>query len=668
MKNLVIVESPTKAKTISKILGRDYAVYSSMGHIIDLPQRKIGIDVENNFNPTYVVIPGKKKTLTQLKKEVKGKDCVYLATDNDREGEAISWHLQEQLKAKGRDFLRVIFHEITPQAIKEAFFNPVALDLNKVNAQQARRVLDRIVGYFLSPLLWKKVAKGLSAGRVQSVALKLIVERERQIQEFVPREYWKIEASLKRKKDGFEVFTAELVKCEGNKINLENQDAAQKIIEELKSQSYSVLSVKKKEKKRNAYPPFITSTLQQDAFNKLNFTTRKTMLIAQQLYEGVELGTEGPLGLITYMRTDSVKIADTAIGQIRQYIAGNFGKEYLPNSPLIYKSKKSAQEAHEAIRPTSISRAPLELKDSLDPDQYKLYELIWRRTLSSQMNPALYMTSSVEVEAGRFLFSAGGSSLLFDGFLKVYADETKENEMLVLELQKGEPLELLKLIPSQHFTRPPAHYSESSLVKDLEEKGIGRPSTYAPIIHTLIARNYVRREKGYLICSELGMKVTDILVEYFPDIINVTFTATMEEELDKVEEGNLEWRTVLKDFYTPFEKRLRFAQDNLIKEVIQTGQNCELCGKPMVIKWSRRGKFLSCSGFPQCRNAKSISSGVKCPSDGCNGDLISRHSKRGMRFYGCSNYPKCRYVSRFLPNEPQQAGTENPEDAKDISS
>ncbi|MBU1044691.1 MAG: type I DNA topoisomerase [Candidatus Omnitrophica bacterium] len=656
MKNLVIVESPTKARTIGKILGKNYAVYSSMGHIIDLPRRKIGVDVEQDFAPTYVVIPGKKKTLAQLKKEVKTSEVVYLATDQDREGEAISWHLQERLqdKKKTRKFLRVVFHEITPDAIKQAFKNPSKLDLNMVNAQQARRVLDRVVGYFLSPLLWKKVAKGLSAGRVQSVSLKLIVIREREIQDFVPAEYWKVEANLKRQQDGLEEFTAELVKCDGQKIELAKQEQVEGIVQDLEKAEYIVSSVKKKEKKRNPYPPFITSTLQQDAFNKLKYTARKTMMIAQQLYEGIDLGQQDPIGLISYMRTDSVKIADVALVQLRKYINDNFGSAYLPAKPNVYKSKKSAQEAHEAIRPTSIERTPSQMQPFLSQEQYKLYELIWKRTIASQMQSAVYIVNTIEVAAGKYLFSASGSVIKFEGFLKAYQEDLKEKESLIPEISKGEILTLLKLMPSQHFTRPPARYSESSLVKALEEEGIGRPSTYAPIVHTLIFRNYICREKGYLTCTELGMKVNDILVEYFPNIIDVAFTATMEEELDKVEEGKLDWVKALKDFYIPFKEKLTFAQTNLKKEVVETDENCEKCGKPMVIKWSRSGKFLSCSGFPDCRNAKSISLGVKCPQPECEGELILRRSKRGMQFYGCSTYPKCTYITKVLPTTDSQ--------------
>ncbi|MFH2137903.1 MAG: type I DNA topoisomerase [Candidatus Omnitrophota bacterium] len=667
MKKLVIVESPTKARTIGRILGKDYVVYSSMGHVIDLPRRKIGVDIEQDFKPTYSIITGKKKILTQLKKEAKNTDVVYLATDPDREGEAISWHLKDQLrdKANNRSFLRVVFHEITPQAIEEAFNHPHEVDQSKVYAQQARRILDRIVGYFLSPLLWKKVAKGLSAGRVQSVALKIIVQRERQIEEFNPEEYWKVEAELKRREGNKEIFTAELIKCGQEKIKVQKQEEADKIIEELKVQSYAVSAVNKREKKRNPYPPFITSTLQQDAFNKLKFTARKTMMIAQQLYEGIELGEEGPIGLITYMRTDSVKIADSALAKVRKFIQDEYGKQYLPAKPNVYRSKGSAQEAHEAIRPTAVERIPAQVMGYLSDDQYKLYELIWKRTVASQMLPARYLAITIEIAAGRFLFSTSGAVPLFDGFLKIYnREDIKEKENSLPEFNQGEGLDLLNLLPSQHFTRPPARYSEASLVKALEEKGIGRPSTYAPIIHTLVLRNYVRREKGYLMCTELGMKVSDILTEYFPKIINVTFTATMETELDKVEEGELDWVTVLRDFYTPFEKKLSFAQDNIKKEVIETDEVCTLCGRPMVIKWSRRGKFLSCSGFPECRHAKSISSGVKCPNEGCDGELIQRSSKRGMRFYGCSKYPECRYVSRYLPKEGKEGPQEDEEQSE----
>ena len=657
MKRLVIVESPTKARTIGRILGSEYAVYSSMGHVIDLPARSMGVDVDNNFNPTYVVIKGKKKMLTQLKKEAKGTDIVYLATDPDREGEAISWHLRQHLEVKktnGQQFVRVAFHEITSAAIKEAFEHPGSIDQHKVNAQQARRVLDRVVGYLLSPFLWKKVAKGLSAGRVQSVALRLVVERDREIEAFIPQEYWKLTATLQRQKYQNDIFSAELDKRDAEKISVVNQQEAAAIVADLRQETYIVSKVNKKEKRRNPAAPFITSTLQQAAFNTLKFTARKTMMIAQQLYEGIELGAEGPSGLITYMRTDSVKIADTALAQIREFISHAYGLTYLPEKPNSYKSKKSAQEAHEAIRPTFVTHTPEQVQQFLSEDQYKLYMLIWRRTVASQMAAARFLTCAVDITAGRYGLVANGLQMLFDGFLRIYDDDGRDTDQALPELLEGELLQLKDLAPSQHFTRPPARYSEASLVKVLEEKGIGRPSTYAPIIYTLVLRNYVLREKGYLASSELGMKVNDILVKYFPTIIDVTFTASMEEELDKVEEGAQNWVTILTDFYAPFKKQLDFAQADLQKEVITTDQTCEKCGRPMVIKWSRTGKFLSCSGFPECRFARSLMTGVKCPQPGCAGELVPRRSRRGMRFYGCSKYPQCTFVSTKLPSAESQ--------------
>ena len=657
MKKLVIVESPTKARTIGRILGSEYAVYSSMGHVIDLPARSMGVDVDNNFNPTYVVIKGKKKMLTQLKKEAKGTDIVYLATDPDREGEAISWHLRQHLEAKktnGQQFVRVAFHEITSVAIKEAFEHPGSIDQHKVNAQQARRVLDRVVGYLLSPFLWKKVAKGLSAGRVQSVALRLVVERDREIEAFIPQEYWKLTATLQRQKYQNDIFTAELDKRDAEKIAVVNQQEAAAIVADLRQETYTVSKVNKKEKRRNPAAPFITSTLQQAAFNTLKFTARKTMMIAQQLYEGIELGAEGPSGLITYMRTDSVKIADTALAQIREFISHAYGLTYLPEKPNSYKSKKSAQEAHEAIRPTFVTHTPEQVQQFLSEDQYKLYMLIWRRSVASQMAAARFLTCAVDITAGRYGLVANGLQMLFDGFLRIYDDDGRDTDQALPELLEGELLQLKELAPSQHFTRPPARYSEASLVKVLEEKGIGRPSTYAPIIYTLVLRNYVLREKGYLASSELGMKVNDILVKYFPTIIDVTFTASMEEELDKVEEGTQNWVTILTDFYAPFKKQLDFAQTDLQKEVITTDQTCEKCGRPMVIKWSRTGKFLSCAGFPECRFARSLMTGVKCPQPGCAGELVPRRSRRGMRFYGCSKYPQCTFVSTKLPSTESQ--------------
>ena len=651
-KGLVIVESPTKARTISKILGGEFEVVSSMGHIIDLPQKKLGVDIEKDFEPEFVVIPGRQKILTSLKKGAKDKDVIYIATDPDREGEAIGWQIKERIFKKNK-VSRVVFHEITPAAVKESFKKPHEFDPNMVEAQLGRRVLDRIVGYFLSPLLWKKIARGLSAGRVQSVALRLVVDREKEIQKFSPQEYWEIEADLK-KKNQEQGFKAKLEKVEDNKAQIKNKEEAEEIVSELKNKEFKVLEIKKTEKKRYADPPFITSTMQQEAFNKLRFNATKTMIVAQQLYEGIDIGEETPVGLITYMRTDSTNVAPEAIKEVRILIAKNFGKDYLPESPNIYKVKKLAQEAHEAVRPTLINRPAESLKEFLSHDQYKLYELIYNRFISSQMTPARFQATSVDIQAGRYLFSATGSILIFDGFMALYSKNAADKEKNIIpDLEKDEVLDLLNLLPSQHFTKAPARYSDSSLIKALEEEGIGRPSTYAPIISTVILGDYVRRIKGYLNPTELGFKVCDLLVEYFPKIMDLKFTALMEEELDEIEEGRLDKIKVLKDFYGPFKESLDFAQANIKKEVIVSDEICDKCAKPMIVKWGRKGKFLSCSGFPECKNSKSITSGVKCPEPECGGELIERRSKRGF-FYGCSNFPKCTYTSRNLPQEKEE--------------
>jgi len=646
-KGLVIVESPTKAKTISKILGEEFKVVSSMGHIIDLPQKELGVDIEKDFEPTYTVIPGRQKVLSSLKKEAEDKENIYVATDPDREGEAIGWQIKERLFKK-KKVLRVNFHEITPSAVNEAFRSPRDFDLKMVEAQVGRRILDRIVGYFLSPLLWKKIARGLSAGRVQSVALRLIIDREKEIQKFVAKEYWEIEAELKKAQSHFK---AKLEKINDLKIEIKNKEEAEKIFADASTKEFRVQEIKKSEKKRYASPPFITSTLQQEAFNKLRFNATKTMIVAQQLYEGIDIGEVAPVGLITYMRTDSPRVAAEAIKEVRSLIANNFGKEYLPAEPNFYKVKKLAQEAHEAIRPTLIQRPPESLKEFLSPEQYKLYELIYNRFVASQMNPARYLATSVDILADKYLFVASGSTLVFEGFSVIYGrpEENKEKN-IIPPLEKDEILELVQLSPSQHFTEPPPRFSDSSLVKALEEDGIGRPSTYAPIISTLILRDYIRRVKGYFHPTELGFKVCDMLVEYFPKIMDEKFTALMEEKLDGIEEGRLNKTKVLQDFYAPFKSSLDFAQANIKKEVIVSGEICDKCGKPMIFKWGRRGKFLSCSGFPQCKNSKSITSGVKCPEPGCGGELIERRSKRGF-FYGCSNFPKCKFTSRTLPEQ-----------------
>jgi len=658
--SLVIVESPTKAKTISQILGKDFSVVSSYGHLIDLPKKELGVDIEKGFSPSYVVVSGREKIITALKKESKGKNNIYVATDPDREGEAIGWQIKMRL-FKDEKVLRVVFHEITPSAIKEAFGNPREFDLNMIEAQASRRILDRIVGYFLSPLLWKKLARGLSAGRVQSVALKLIVERERLIKSFIPQEYWEIEAELK-KKDSRDSFSTKLEKIEDKKIEIKDKSQADNIVTDIDNKSFIVSQVKKAERKRYPTPPFITSTLQQDAFNKLRFNAGKTMMIAQQLYEGIDIGEESPVGLITYMRTDSPNVAPEAIKGVRNHILKNFGEAYLPQEPNVYKLKKHAQAAHEAIRPTLISHSPESLKKYLTEDQYELYELIYRRFIASQMTPARYLVTTADITVGKYLFTASGTTNIFDGFMALYNqddDEEKEKEKNILPaLEKDEILDLVKLIPSQHFTKPPARFSDSSLVKALEEEGIGRPSTYAPIIYTIVLRDYARRIKGYFHPTELGFKVCEMLVEYFPKIMDEKFTALMEEELDEIEEGRLARLKVLEDFYAPFKASLDFAQKNIKKEVIETGEMCDKCGAPMIVKWGRKGKFSSCSAYPKCKNAKSITTGVKCPQPECGGELIERRSKRGF-FFGCSNYPKCTFISKDLPQEEEKKTAEN---------
>ncbi len=649
-KTLVIVESPTKAKTIQGILGKDVKTIPSMGHIIDLPQKQIGIDIEKDFKPTYTVLKGRAKVLQQIKKAAKTADKIYLATDPDREGEAIGWHIKEKLKLK-KQYFRVILHEITKPSIKEAFANPEELDINKVKAQQARRILDRLVGYFLSPFLWRKIARGLSAGRVQSVALRLIVERERKIAEFKPEEYWQIEAQLNKKKSK-ETFTAKLNKINGEDYKLKNESQTNKILEDIEKNTFKVVRVVNKQKKRYAPAPFITSSLQQEAFNKLRFIAKRTMMIAQQLYEGIEIGKEAQAGLITYMRTDSTRVYQPFIEHARGFIANNFGKEYVPEKPNYFKVKKSAQGAHEAIRPTSLEKTPESIKQFLTQDQFKLYQLIYNRFLASQMNPAKFNATSVAINAGPYEFSASGQTLLFDGFLKLYKVDSEEKEdddkSKLPELKEEEILDLDKLIPQQSFTKPPARFSESSLIKTLEELGVGRPSTYAPIIQTLVFRNYVHRLKGYFEATQLGIKVSDMLVDNFPKVMDVKFTANLEEELDQVEEGTIDYIKVLNDFYRPFKENLDYAKEHVKKEVITADENCPECGSVLVYKWGRRGRFLSCSKFPTCKFSKSITTKVKCPSEGCDGELVERRSRRGV-FYGCSKFPKCRYITDKLP-------------------
>lgn len=646
-KALVIVESPAKARTINKILGVDFVVEASGGHIMDLPKRKMGVDVDKDFHPEYVIIPARKKTVSQIKKDAKNVESVYLAADPDREGEAICWHLQQNLNTDAQIY-RVTFHEITKTKVLEAFAHPGSLDMYKVKAQQARRVLDRLVGYNLSPLLWKKISRGLSAGRVQSVGVRLIVEREREIGHFIPREYWEIEAELKAK-EAEKTFVAKLDKIAGKKPEIENKEQADSLTEQIRKENFKVFDIQQKPKKRNPQAPYTTSKLQQEAFNQLHFYADKTMRIAQGLYEGLEIGSAESAGLITYMRTDSVRVSGEAQEACRDYIAKKYGKKYLPAKPNQYKSKKAAQEAHEAVRPTLPLRQPKEIEEYLNVDQYKLYTLIWNKFLASQMKPAVYEITTVNISAGEFLFKAVGSILKFDGFMKVLDCSKEEKKKLFPPLNKGEELKLLNLISGQHFTQPPARFSDASLVKTLEEKGIGRPSTYVPIIRTIILRDYVRRNKGYFFPTELGFTVNDLLTKYFPKILDVKFTATLEEELDEVEEGKLNWVEVVKLFYGPFMRKLNIAHQKVKKEVIPTKEICELCGRPMVVKWGRHGRFLSCSGFPKCKNARSITTEVRCPEQGCGGWLVERRTRGGKVFFGCSNYPKCTYTANKLP-------------------
>ena len=650
---LVIVESPAKCKTIQKYLGPKFEITASMGHVIDLPKSKMGIDVDNNFEPKYIVVKDRKKTLSELKKKAKGKKQIFLACDPDREGEAISWHLKTAL-GEGKECWRVVFNEITKEAVLNAFKTPHDIDMNLVGAQQARRVLDRLVGYNLSPLLWAKVGRGLSAGRVQSVALRIIVDREREILAFKPQEYWTLEAELQKLKGDTRSFKASLEKIGDKKAELTGKAAADKALEATRTQPFVVEEVKKTKKKRNPSAPLTTSKLQQASYNRFRFPASKTMKVAQMLYEGVELGDEGSVGLITYMRTDSVRISDSAMKETRDFILKNYGKEYLPASPNVYKAKKAAQEAHEAIRPSSVFRKPKDIEAYLTPDQFKLYSLIWEQTVSSQMTPALIAQESAEIRVGEYLFRATGSRVEFAGCLAATGRDEEEDHPLP-PMEKGETLKLVDLQHSQHFTKPPARFTDASLVKAMEEKGIGRPSTYAPTIATLTGRDYIRRDGGSLVPSELGMLVTDLLVKHFERVLNFEFTANMEEELDQIEEGQTDWVKVVRTFYDTFRVQMELAKDQIqtVKKVAEpTDEICEKCGKPMVIKWGRRGRFMSCSAWPECKNAKSISTDVICPQ--CKtGKLVMRKAKsgKGRPFYGCTTYPNCNFISNKLPGK-----------------
>jgi DNA topoisomerase-1 len=673
---LVIVESPAKARTVGKFLGKGYTVKASVGHVRDLLRSQLSVDVENGFTPKYRVPNEKREVVKELKSDVAKAEEVYLATDPDREGEAIAWHLIEAADIEKKRARRVVFHEITKDAVAEAFANPRDIDMKRVDAQQARRILDRLVGYQISPLLWRKVRNRTSAGRVQSVALRLIVEREQEIADFDPVEYWSIEADLAKTEQAApstrleeRLFRAKLAQIRGEKADLKNKPETQAVVDELEKSSYVVEQVKKGERRRRPTAPFTTSTLQQEASRRLGFGARKTMSIAQQLYEGIELEGEGTVGLITYMRTDSTNVSQLAQNEARDFIAERYGQELLPSEPPVYKTKsKGAQEAHEAIRPTSVWREPNKIKSHLSRDQLRLYTLIWQRFVASQMANAIYDTMSVTVGAGPepveagqwpYLLRASGSRLRFRGFLTVYEEARDEDTepdtsegVILPELAEGETLDLIKLLPEQHFTQPPPRYTEASLVKALEEYGIGRPSTYAPILSTIQQRGYVERTDKRLYPTEVGGIVNDLLVEFFPDIINVQFTSQMEDDLDRIANGELKWVPVLNDFYGPFSKAMAHAEANMPEVDVAdqpTGEMCEKCGHPMIMKFGRYGKFEACSNFPECRNTKPhlIKLGIACPNDG--GEIVERRTRKGRVFYGCANYPECEWSSWKKP-------------------
>jgi DNA topoisomerase-1 len=664
-KNLVIVESPAKARTLAKILGNKYNLKASLGHIRDLPRSRLGVDIEHDFTPKYVVSKEKSKTARELKQVVKSAGNIYLATDPDREGEAIAWHLLEITKINHKLYRRVIFHEITESAIKKAFKTPRAIDMQLVNAQQARRILDRLVGYKLSPLLWRKIRKGLSAGRVQSVALKIIVDREREIEKFTSIEYWTIEAELiKRnstKNNTFRAMLSGLV--DGTDLDIDCQEEAEEIKADLEEASYSVIKVRTKKVKRQPAPPFITSTLQQEAWRLLHFSAKQTMVTAQQLYEGLPIGNEGSVGLITYMRTDSTYVTRSAIVEARDIIRNIYGSDYLPAHARFFSSKvKGAQEAHEAIRPTKILRKPSLVKPYLNAMQFKLYNLIWHRMLASQMAIALFNNTSVEIKAYckkssiSYLLKAKTSAIIFPGFMVLYMegkDEEKKSKNASLpSLEKGDILNLLGLFPEQRFTQPPPRFTEATLIRMLEQAGIGRPSTYAPILSVIQEREYVTKTKGSLIPTQLGIIVNDMLARYFSGIVNIEFTANLEDELDRIANENLDWIEVVKRFYTPFKKDLENATEHIEKVKLadeETGDICPECSKPIVIKAGRFGKFLACSGFPECKYTTSfkIKIGAKCPE--CSSEIIGKRNKKKRLFYGCSNYPTCRLATNLKP-------------------
>ncbi|MEL3984689.1 type I DNA topoisomerase [Bacillus velezensis] len=661
---LVIVESPAKAKTIERYLGKKYKVKASMGHVRDLPKSQMGVDIEQNFEPKYITIRGKGPVLKELKTAAKKAKKVYLAADPDREGEAIAWHLAHSLDLDLSSDCRVVFNEITKDAIKESFKHPRMINMDLVDAQQARRILDRLVGYKISPILWKKVKKGLSAGRVQSVALRLIIDREKEINDFKPEEYWTITGSFLK---GKETFEAGFFGKNGKKLPLKSEEDVKAILAQLKGNKYTVDKVTKKERKRNPALPFTTSTLQQEAARKLNFRAKKTMMIAQQLYEGIDLGKEGTVGLITYMRTDSTRISNTAVEEASAFIDQAYGKEYLAGKRKPTKKNENAQDAHEAIRPTSVLRKPADLKAVLGRDQLRLYKLIWERFVASQMAPAVLDTMSVDLSNNGLTFRANGSKVKFAGFMKVYVegkdDQLEEKDRMLPDLKEGDTVLSKDIEPEQHFTQPPPRYTEARLVKTLEELGIGRPSTYAPTLDTIQRRGYVGLDNKRFVPTELGQIVLDLIMEFFPEIINVEFTAKMERDLDHVEDGQTEWVQIIDSFYTDFEKRVKKAEAEMKEVEIEpeyADEDCELCGSRMVYKMGRYGKFMACSNFPDCRNTKPIVKqiGVKCPK--CHeGNIVERKSKKKRVFYGCDRYPECDFVSWDKPIERKCPKCEN---------
>ncbi|MBS5822791.1 MAG: type I DNA topoisomerase [Clostridium argentinense] len=650
---LVIVESPAKAKTIKKYLGKNYIVEASMGHVRDLPKSQLGVDIDNNYEPKYITIRGKGELLEKLKKEAKKSEKVYLATDPDREGEAISWHLAKALKISEGEKCRIEFNEITKTAVKAAIKNPREINENVFDAQQARRVLDRLVGYEISPILWRKIKWGLSAGRVQSVALKIICDREKEISEFAPKEYWTIECNVFKDNEK-ENFVIKLHSKNGEKIEISSKEDSDKIIKDLEKGTFVVKGVKNSEKNKNPLPPFTTSTLQQDAYRKLNFPTKKTMSIAQQLYEGVEIKGHGSIGLITYMRTDSVRVSNEAQENTKNFITTNFGDKYLPQNKRVYKGKKNTQDAHEAIRPTNIEITPEIAKENLKEPQYKLYSLIWNRFVASQMASCILDSTSIEINNGEYSLKATGSTVKFDGFTKIYNNDNDEDEKAIKmpKLNKGDEISYKTIDGKQHFTQPPAKFSEASLVKTLEENGIGRPSTYAPIISTLLDRKYIERNKKVLEPTELGYIVNNLISEYFKEIVDIEFTAAMENKLDSIEEGKESWKKIVDEFFTPVKKSIDLAEKEIAKITIEdevTDIACDKCGRMMVIKHGRFGDFLACPGYPECKNTKPLAVELDVPCPKCGGKILEKRSRKGNKFYGCSSYPECDFVSWFEP-------------------